>query len=157
MALFQALLKDLGYADVELFSDFISGFPIIGRSSNTGIWSEMDRPPTSDARTLMATAKWAQHAVKGQTTSHDPVVDAKVWESTLQEASPEKGWLIGPLSSSEVASRLGALWIPARRFGVDQGKKVRNVDDCSKYGTNAAYHATEKMTLGGVGEVINIV
>ena len=59
LALFQALLKDLGYADVELFSDLVAGFPTIGRSSKTGIWPEKERQPTSDARTLMATAKWA--------------------------------------------------------------------------------------------------
>ena len=137
LALLQSLLRDFGYADAELFSDLAAGFPLIGRAAKSGIWPAREKPATSDAAALLRTAKWAQEACQGTKPSRDPEVDKVVWRNTLEEASEEKGWLIGPLSPSEVTARLGRLWVPANRFGVPQAEKVRNIDDCSRYGTNA--------------------
>ena len=104
----------------------------------------------------MRTAKWAQQACKGRRSPKTTQVDQDVWDSTVKEASPEVGWLIGPLSSEEVSARLGSLWVPCRRFGIMQGLKARNIDDCSEFLTNACFHAEEKVALGGLDEVVSI-
>ena len=105
----------------------------------------------------MATAKWAQAACQESRGSTDPEVDREVWSTILEEAQPDKGWLAGPLTADEVTAKLGPLWVPANRFGLKQGKKIRNIDDCSRYGTNACYHSREKLSLGGLDEILNIV
>eukprot|EP00969_Alexandrium_andersonii_P062475 2752029-Alexandrium_andersonii.AAC.1 len=58
------------------------------------------------------------------------------------------------MSADEVGSLLGPCWVPARRFGVRQGGKVRVVDDCSEFLVNAAVETTEKIDLGGVDELL---
>ena len=98
----------------------------------TGIWPARDKPPTGSAKTLMATAKWAQTACQASRGSSDREVDREVWRTTLEEAQPEKGWLAGPLTADEVTAKLGPLWVPSNRFGLKQVNKIRNIDDCSR-------------------------
>eukprot|EP00973_Karenia_brevis_P088500 12271898-Karenia_brevis.AAC.1 len=64
--------------------------------------------------------------------SGNPKVDAAVYDSTVEEALPGKGWLKGPVSAKELDEIHNHLWVAARRFGVVQGDKIRNVDDLSE-------------------------
>jgi hypothetical protein len=45
------------------------------------------------------------------------------------------------------------LWVPARRFGLRQGGKVRPVDDFSEFGQNGTLVTHYRVDLGGVDEV----
>ncbi len=55
--------------------------------------------------------------------------DAEVYELTKQER--DAGGLIGAFTPQQLAEKLGARWVPARRFPVVQGGKVRPIDDFS--------------------------
>ena len=58
-------------------------------------------------------------------------VQKSVWQRTLKEV--ETGALVGPISLDEV----DATFPLSRRFGVQQGQKVRCVDDFTRSGVNA--------------------
>ena len=72
----------------------------------------------------MRTAEWAQHACMGRQTSQKPEADKEVWRTTINEASPEIGWLVGPLAASEVAARLAPFGGPS-----PQGRNITGAED----------------------------
>ncbi len=57
----------------------------------------------------------------------DEKIDKEVWRQTLKEL--EDGGLKGPYSADELSAEVGPLWIAARRFGLQQGDKVRPIDN----------------------------
>jgi hypothetical protein len=60
---------------------------------------------------------------------------AAVWDATLTDV--EKGWAIGPFSLEEDQSMTDKPAVISRRFGVQQKKKVRAIDDLSASQINA--------------------
>jgi len=89
-------------------------------------------------------------------SSLDPEVARTVCDDNVAEAAADGRWIRGPLSRSGVAARVGPLWILSSRFGVKQGEKTRAVDDLSEFYVNAAYCCREKVTLGGLDEVVAV-
>ena len=63
------------------------------------------------------------------------------------------GTLKGPYSKEEVTNRLGPYWVPIPPFGLDQGAKVRMIDDASLYLQNATVGRSFKLTLGGLDQL----
>jgi hypothetical protein len=57
------------------------------------------------------------------------------------------GWIQGPFSAAEVSSRVGDTWVPNKRFGLQQGAKLRLIDDCKKSEVNQALTTTERLNL----------
>ena len=39
------------------------------------------------------------------------------------DSEVERGWASGPFTEEEMTKRMGPLWLPARRFGIEQGDK----------------------------------
>ena len=96
----------------------------------------------------------AQHS----RTKNDFITEA-VWEETDGALNPQsetaKGWLEGPFTPEEITERLGtADWAPCHRFGVDQGKKIRTIDDLSRNFTNACASIPDRVNLDGVDEIL---
>ena len=71
----------------------------------------------------------------------------------LEQASPEKGWVLGPFSAKEIPERLGPNWIPSRRFGVRQGGKIRPVDDFFQFLISSSVTCHEKIDLEGIDHI----
>ena len=70
----------------------------------------------------------------------------EVWNITAgPEGEVTAGLLKGPFSLTEISNQVGNLWIPARRFGLKQGTKIRPVDDFSQYGVNRAFGSEQKV------------
>ena len=87
----------------------------------------------TEVKHLWASAKDAQQQVLRPDKSTTGKFQSEVWDATMTEA--EQGLLIGPLSPELLAQQVGpSLWVPARRFGIQQGENVRPVDDCSEHG-----------------------
>ena len=66
--------------------------------------------------------------------SDDPELDAEVARITDDEV--DKGWFLGPFTMEDLDRTLPGR-IPARRFGVRQGQKVRAIDEFSAFLHNA--------------------
>jgi hypothetical protein len=71
----------------------------------------------------------------------------------MEQAAADKQWVHGPFTAEQVTKRQGRHWIPAKRFGVKQGGKVRPVDDFSQYLINAAVTCHEKIDLEGIDRI----
>ena len=47
-------------------------------------------------------------------------------------------------------------WVAARRFGVQQGDKVRQIDDFSKFFVNGCTTVEETVGLDGIDQIVNL-
>ena len=73
------------------------------------------------------------------------------------ESETAKGWLEGPYTPEEITEKLGTPdWAPCHRFGIDQGKKIRQIDDLSRNFTNACASIPDRVNLDGVDEILAV-
>ena len=99
------------------------------------------KPPELSVGALRSSAGKVRAAVRQSTRFFgDPAMDQTLWDKTLTEV--EKGWLVGPmewemLTGSEVVSK---------RFPLQEGQKVRPIDDYSVSSINATVTQWERPT-----------
>ena len=74
-------------------------------------------------------------------SSGNTAIDAEVWQQTLAEV--EQGWLRGPLEISDIDPNCPI----TKRFGLQQGEKVRLIDDYSDSGVNSCVTTSEMRAL----------
>ena len=97
---------------------------------------------------LLRTARTAQDVLLSIAgLSGDDDLDEEL--EAITEAEIHAGWLRGPFTREELDKKFGQ-WIPARRFAVRQGQKVRAIDDFSLLGQNDATGIHERVDLTGV-------
>ena len=131
LILFREMLTDAGVEDKSLFSELCSGFRLVGDIDASGHFTKQFKPAVLGVEQLQQTAIWAQKAVASSCKRilKDMEVARAVWTETMEQASPDKAWVLGPFTAKQISERLGSHWIPSRRFGVRQGGKIRPVDD----------------------------
>ena len=57
--------------------------------------------------------------------------DQKLWEVALEEVGSS---LRGPFTREQVSNEVGSnIWVPSRRFAINQKQKVRPIDDFSEH------------------------
>jgi hypothetical protein len=156
LMLFCEMLRAVNFPDPEKrVHAMASGFPLAGNIDRTGLFPELARPASSCLPDLWRDARESQRlvlATLGPTSCAE--LDDAVTVATREEV--EAGWLRGPFTSQELAQRHG-LWVPARRFGIKQGPKVRVIDDYSEMGQNGCVGSSEKVDVGGVDVVAGLV
>ena len=155
LLLFREMLDDAGIKDESLFKELCTGFRLVGDIDASGQFTEQFKPAILGVEQLRQTAVWAQKAVvpSCRRVLEDLEVAQAVWSETLEQAAPEKGWVLGPFTSAQVTERLGDQWIPSRRFGVRQGGKIRPVDDFSQFLINSTVTCHEKIDLEGIDHI----
>ena len=105
-------------------------------------------PATMAVQELEDSAGRSREAIRRMTqSSGDLEVDQKLLDKTREEAS--KGWLLGPLDWSE----LGPTAPVSRRFPVQQGSKIRPIDDYSQSQINSTVSSTETASVDGVDTI----
>ena len=107
------------------------------------------QPPSIPEGLLQEIAPAIRAQIRYERGAADSDLQRAVLEQTAEEVSG-KGWLKGPYTEQEVSERLGAAWIPNRRFGIQQSGKVRLIDDLSASRVNAAFGKTERPRLLGL-------
>ena len=158
LALFDALINNSDYPDKQLVPDIIKGMQLTGNAPKSEFFEPKLRMASIDANQLKSSAVWMRRATAGKVSANDPIIDESVWKQTLDEASEEKGWLSGPFTEEEVSARLGHdNWICSRRFGVDQGNKIRCIDDFSESSVNATITTYEKVGLDLVDDFVGVL
>ena len=149
------MLKDAQVDDPHLFDEVCNGFRLIGDLNASGQFQPQWKPVGLSTQQLRQTAVWAQQAVVGscKRVLEDKEIAQSVWDETVSQASEDRKWVLGPFSASEISNRVGDCWIPARRFGVRQGGKIRPVDDFSQFLINSTVTCHEKIDLESIDHI----
>ena len=155
LLLFKEMLQDASIEDPSLFDEMCNGFKLVGNLESSGQFLQKWKPATVGVDQLKMTAKWAQRAVVNSCRGvlEDREVAVAVWEKTMEQVASQKGWVKGPFTAEELTNRVGPHWIPARRFGVRQSGKIREVDDFSQYMINASTELHEKLDLESLDNI----
>ena len=155
LLLFKEMLIDARVDDMHLFDEVCNGFKLIGDLNCSGQFQPQWKPAGLSTAQLKQTSLWAQQSVVGscKRVLDDPEVAQSVWDETISQASEDRKWVLGPYSAKEISERVGPCWIPARRFGVRQGGKIRPVDDFSQFLINSAVTCHEKIDLESIDHI----
>ena len=151
--LFKRMLEDIEYDDVEVHHLLMTGVKLIGSIPKLPFWdADAERLPKITSEMLLAGARDAQ---KSAGTPRPPdELSAKLWDATMEEVSG--GGLLGPFTPEEITTDCGPLWIPSRRFAVEQNDKLRPIDDFSEHSINAAFGAGQKVSMKGLDHVVHL-
>ena len=146
IALLDKILRDESYPDMGLVDDLKRGFDLVGELPESGgVLPQKFVPATMAVAELSSNAARARFALKGSNASSgDPDLDTKLYQKTLDEV--DKGWLRGPLEWSDLESNA----VVSKRFGLQQGEKLRPIDDYSMSSVNATVTAKDQATADNV-------
>ena len=125
------MLKTIGYDDMGVVKEFTEGSHLLGACDVTGLSPKKFAPGTMTIDGLQCTAAKEREL---QWHLHVGVGDADV---QLKEV--ETGALAGPINLEDA----DATFPLSRRFGVQQGQKVRCVHDFTRSGVNACAQVVE--------------
>ena len=156
LLLFRKVLSSIGYRDLGVVGQIAAGFPIVGELDDSLEFGHKRVEPKASVRQLLEAARAAQLAASsGSTSSGCTKLDQELYAETIRERD-ETPNLRGPFSVDELTQMLGPLWVPARRFGLQQRGKLRPIDDFSEFGQNSTLGTSFKVDLGGLDEVLGI-
>ena len=152
--LLQRIAESLSWPDRSLFDEMAQGFMLTGYMHNTGVFSPDVKPATVTEDEFWLGAQHMRRALWEKVESQPlHAYSRELWDLTMEEASPDKRWLEGPLSKESLDSLFGGEWSPCRRFAVWQGK-YRPIDDFSECRVNACFGCFEKVTLKALDELV---
>ena len=144
--LFKRMLEDAEYDDIDVHTLLVTGIAITGSLTPLPFWQvDPEKDPKISAKMLWAGAKEAQAEVLHKDHSATPEMDKALWDITMEEVGT--GTLVGPVSPKQVVDRVGALWVPSPRFGIEQNGKIRPIDDSSRYGINSAFGSGMRVAM----------
>ena len=152
--LLQRIAESLSRPDRSLFDEMAQGFMLTGYMRNTGVFSPDVKPATVAEDEFWLGAQHMRQALWDKVESHPlQSYSQELWDLTIEEASPDKRWLEGPLARESLDSLFEGEWSPCRRFAVWQGK-YRPIDDFSECRVNACFGCFEKITLKALDELV---
>ncbi len=143
LQLWHEILCDLDYNDKELIDDISSGFKLTGWMRCSGNFAKGVKRPAFSRETLLKLANGLNRAtLKSMERRQDADLEAGTWQETMAEL--EKGWIWMDESKS-IAGK-----VIAKRFGLQQGSKLRVIDDCTCGGLNHSVGLQEKFQLHSI-------
>jgi len=158
---FKEMLKSIDHPDKSVADLMVQGFPIVGELEVSGVFEtrpQRDVVIGADPKWLAASAKEVRRSTMNNVRRGkiDKITQA-VYDQTHRNPDSEtaKGWAFGPYSEEEIVKKHGPTCVPCRRFGLDQGKKIRLIDDFSENFHNACVTCYEKVTVDGVDAIAN--
>ena len=146
LKLMQHLLHKMGWPDVRLIDDVMSGFFLTGHQPFSGVFLQEPKVANLTEKMLQDTSTISNKALMKRTkSSGDLVVDDKLWQSAVEESTA--GWLTGPFYYEEdlIEPLSGNRPHLSRRFPLVQGEKIRAIDDLCESNVNASFAACEKV------------
>ena len=135
-ALWREILRDLEYPDLGVVDEMLGGVVLTGQTPCTNIFPAAFKPAKHTDRDLEANAESEQKRILGAIKSQghlDILLEEKVDEEV------ELGWLSEPVDLKDIPSTASI----SRRFAIEQGDKIRLIDDLSDSGVNGAVQTTE--------------
>ena len=140
--LFREMLTVAEYPDVGAADELLEGAKLVGEVPVTGVLPSKFVPATATPVSLKKQSEFMKtKAFQIASSSGDSTVDDEVWRQTLDEV--KEGWLKGPLQVAEIDPACPI----TKRFGLQQGEKVRLIDDYSDSGVNSCVTSSEAPAL----------
>ena len=136
--LWKQMLESIGYEDMEVVNEFVSGTKLVGEAQSTGLWPKKFKPASlteSDLSTI-STSQRSVLTYKSFEFMDEDTLNA-VWNQTLDEV--ETGELSGPYDVEQVPQEYPL----SKRFGIKQSSKVRCLDDFTQSSINACAQTCE--------------
>ena len=144
LLLMKEMLTELGYRDVTLVDDLISGFSLVGQTPDAAALPSTFQPAFLSEDDLLHERRDANLAILHSTQSTgDAELDHELWTKSQEEVN--KGWL-AKIDDLKDAVNNGRI---SRRFPLRQGGKVRCVDNYSESQINDSITITSKVTVDG--------
>ena len=143
LLLFGEMLKSIGYPDEHLISDICRGFKVMGWMKDSGCFIKLPKQPSLSISAMLGMAQGLNEAVlaKASGQDNDSLVQA-AWDETQLEL--ERGWTWEDNTNDFKGLSL------THRFGLQQKKKVRVIDNFNTSGVNATCGMAEKQRLFGL-------
>ena len=143
LLLFGEMLDEIKYPDKHLISDICHGFRVMGWLRDSCCFTKLPKQPSMSVKALIQTARGLNAAVLAKAASNDKdgLVQA-AWDETQLEL--ERGWIW-----KDGRKDFSGLSL-THRFGLQQKKKVRVIDNFKTSGVNATCGMREKQKLFGL-------
>lgn len=146
-ATMQKILKATNHPDKTLVNDMISGFSVVGMSPYTSSFDYEVSLPSRTIGELRQLSPVSNAAILGRVgPTKDAQADLKLWELTEEEV--DNGWLLGKFYNlQDVEGVVQGYPHISRRFPLNQGAKVRPIDDFLESNVNTAWGSHERLVL----------
>ena len=146
LLVFQEMLNEAGYPDKHLVEDIRKGFRLSGWLQKSNVFPASLKRPAHNLEAALKLAKGVNHSICKQVGAlTDQGLELEVWRQTGEEL--EKGWVwLDPTCNT-------AEKLLAKRFGLQQGEKVRMIDDCTIGGFNGTCGCSERLKVHAVDEM----
>ena len=157
---FESLLRKYPdeFKDLSLVSEMFSGFSLVGLEEYKQAFEYEPIMPKSTTSQLQSTSVMNnQSLLKRTKTSGNPETDDKLWSLVLEER--DNGWLVGPFYSvDELLPHTGGVRPHiSRRFPLEQGSKLRPIDDYAESSINLCHGRFDKLWLMDVDYVAAVI
>ena len=150
----EELAKEMGWPDMQLFSELREGFKLVGTFETTGIFKAGVTLANISEEELEKNTNFLRPAILGRLKNfEDAELQKELFETTMKEAM-EKHWLEGPYEVEEIHRQLGDKWLPVRRFGIMQRDKLRPIDNFKESMLNLTFGCYEKVELKAMEHVL---
>ena len=149
--LFERLLSNLEYWDLDVVNLLKHGVPLVGLQAAPNGYLKHLVPASMTESELRESARWRRRAIMMSSRSLGVPEEEALIEATASEVS--RGFLQGPYTEDEMTVLMGSDdWTLNPRFVLFQGSnnKVRVIDDAKQGSVNAAYSFTIKLQLQDV-------
>ena len=138
LLLWEEMLRAVENPDMGVVDEMKNGTELVGCIAKTGIRPTKFQPASVGLDELRDIACRERNGLAAQFTGLcDGDIGDQVWQKTLQEV--ETGALVGPIPLDQVPPEYPL----SRRFGIQQGAKVRCIDDFSRSSVNSSVQSCE--------------
>ena len=138
--LFKEMLEASHYPDKAVADDLARGFSLVGHLALPEGWAPDFRPATLSLEDLVELTQESNEQVVKEVAASTSFTE-ELWQKSMEEV--DKGWSEGPFSLDQAPE--GAIF--SKRFAIQQGKKVRPIDDLSQSFLNACFGSEGKIEL----------
>ena len=121
------LLNEMEWPDRELAGDLTAGLPIVGEIPCSGVFKEQKPKDSRSVDWLVRSARGWRSKLQSSVGPVSKEIDAATLRGTQKEF--DRNTMRGPLGIDEVTKEVGPLWVPARRFTVQQGFEMDSGED----------------------------
>ena len=138
--LFREMLEASHYPDKAVADDLARGFNLVGHLALPEGWAPDFRPATLSLEDLVELTQESNEQIVKEVASSTSFTE-ELWQKSMEEVA--RGWSEGPFTLEQAPE--GAIF--SKRFAIQQGKKVRPIDDLSQSFLNACFGSEGKIEL----------
>ena len=149
----ERIAESLEWPDRSLCEELRSGFRLVGNATPSNVFRPGVTVANLSEQDLMEQSRYFRPAILSRVAAEPEGPHCReLLEITRKEAT-DKGWLDGPHTVKDVFAQHHT-WLPVRRFGVQQGAKLRPIDDFKENRVNEAYSCTERVVLQAMDHLL---